>query len=91
MTRTTTKRPPVIGRYMTPRQVADILGVNCTKVGHFIDSGELSAINVAAKRNGRPRWKISPESLKQFEASRSNSKPAPLRHVRREKVPAVYF
>lgn len=58
-------------RYMSPPQVAEILAVDCAKVRTWCASGELRAVNVATRSVGRPRWRISPEALADFEAARA--------------------
>lgn len=59
-------------RYLTPRDVAELYGTNETKILSWIKSGELRAIDVSARRGERPRWRISPQALEQFEAARSS-------------------
>jgi excisionase family DNA binding protein len=55
---------------LKPKQVAERLGVNSDKVLAWIRAGELSAINVAQKASGRPRYRIDPVDLAAFEAHR---------------------
>ncbi len=74
--------------YLTPPQVAERFGIDPEKVRAFIDSGELRAINVAAKRCSRPRWRISPDALADFEASRSAT-PPPTVTRRRRRDPSI--
>jgi hypothetical protein len=69
--------------FLTPPQVGRLLGVKASKVGLWIRSGELKAVDVSERRGGRPRWKIPPESLTAFFAARS-SRPS-LPQVRRRK------
>ena len=40
--------------YRTPPQVADLYGVDVHKILVWIRSGELGALNLAAKPGGRP-------------------------------------
>lgn len=75
-------------RYLTPPQVAKRLGVNPGKIAGFIKSGQIAAIDVSLNPgSGRPRWRITPEALADFEASRSNkpttTRPKPRRRVAR--------
>ena len=67
--------------YLTTSRIAEKLGVNPSKVLGFINSGELRAIDVSHNKGvGRPRWRITPEALSEFELSRSSQpavKPAP--------------
>jgi hypothetical protein len=53
------------------------------KVRAFLRKGELVAVNVATNLSGRPRWRITPESVEQFERRRSSAPPP--RPVRRRK------
>lgn len=63
-------------RYITPPQIAESLGVGHRKVLAWILSGELTAVNVAAARDDRPRWAVDPEELERFKRSRLST-PAP--------------
>ena len=56
---------------LTPPEVAKRLRISASKVRHWIESGELSAMNVATSRTGRPRYRVSVESLAAFEVGRS--------------------
>lgn len=76
-------------RYLTPPQVAELLGVNPGKVIGWIRGGELRATNVAAKLTGRPRWRISPGDLAIFEQRRSAIAPAPKSRPRRSSAATV--
>lgn len=53
-------------------QVAAILGVNTAKVRTWIQTGELCGINVAVRRGGRPRWRITSAGLESFVQARSS-------------------
>ena len=53
-------------RWLTPPQVAAQLGVDPGKVIGWIRRGELTAVNVAESLGGRPRYRISPDALKDF-------------------------
>ena len=57
--------------YLKPADVAIKLGVNVSKVLGWIRDGELTAINTSD--SDRPRWRITPEKLAEFERSRSNN------------------
>lgn len=60
-------------QYLTPRLIAERLAIKVDKVLDWIHTGQLEAINVARNPRGkRPRWRISHEALKRFEATRSN-------------------
>ena len=74
--------------YLTPPAIARLLGVKASKIVRWCNSGEISAVNVAADRAGRPRWKISRESFEQFLATRGNRKPMKVTR-RRKSAPLV--
>ena len=57
--------------YLTPPQLAEIYGVKPAKILAWISSGELAALNLAARGSSRPRYRISPEAIEQFERRRS--------------------
>ncbi|HEV8068654.1 MAG TPA: helix-turn-helix domain-containing protein [Planctomycetaceae bacterium] len=73
--------------FLTPPQIAAQLGVKSSKIGKWIDKGELSAVNVAENRSGRPRWKISRESFAAFLAARANR---PVAKAPRRRKAALY-
>lgn len=73
--------------WSSPPAVAKKYGIKVDKVHAWIASGELEAVNVAERPNGRPRWRISPEALQAFERRRS-SRPAPA-STKRRKLPKV--
>jgi excisionase family DNA binding protein len=56
------------GICVTPRQLAQYLGVDQGKVLRWIQNGELKGINVSETQRfgGRPRWRIPPDALKEF-------------------------
>jgi len=61
---------------ITPPQLARRWGISPDKVLLWIHNGELPALNVAKRPNGRPRFVISQKSIEVFEARRSVSAPA---------------
>lgn len=69
-------------RYLTPPEVARRFGVSTSKVTTWISRGEIVALNLATAAGGRPRWRISPEALADFEARRS-AQPKPKQQRRR--------
>lgn len=71
---------------MTPKQVAERLGVAREKVVAWIVAGELAAFDVSAKRGGRPYYRISPEALEQFQRARAIIPPP--RRSRSAPIPA---
>jgi hypothetical protein len=53
------------------------------KIHAFIRRGELMAVNVATNLAGRPQWRVTPESVEQFERRRTSAPPPkPLRRRR---------
>lgn len=58
-------------RFFSVSEIAELMGVKQDNVFAWIAARELLAVNVAAKRNGKPRWRISEEALEAFQASRS--------------------
>lgn len=73
--------------YVTPPQYARSRGVKPAKVLAWIASGELVGVNMADSPSGRPRWRISPEAIENFERRRS-SQPTP-KPTRKRRLPAV--
>lgn len=75
-------------RKLTPPVIAARMGVAPEKVIAWIRSGELKAVNVATKANGRPRWAVDEQDLAAFERSRSSAAraPAPATTKARRKV-----
>lgn len=72
-------------RFLTPPQIAKLLGVGVDKVAAFIERGELVAVNTSLT-GGRPRWKVEPEALRRFLDGRSN-RPKPAKPIRRREIP----
>ena len=78
--------------YLSPRQVAERLGVDRSKVIRWITSGELIAINVATSRTGKQaRWRIDPKDFESFLARRKTTPPAPKRRRRKALPPVPNF
>jgi hypothetical protein len=76
--------------FLTPPAIAEMLEIKPSKVIAWIKSGELTASNVAAKRTGRPRWRISRASFDAFLLSRGPAPPpAPEKRRRRAATPKV--
>ncbi|MBP7937822.1 MAG: helix-turn-helix domain-containing protein [Phycisphaerae bacterium] len=70
---------------LTPPEVARIFRVDAKKVISWIRSGELRAVNVATRIDGRPRYVIDREDIAAFELRRQVVPPAPRRRrYRRE-------
>jgi hypothetical protein len=69
---------------LTPPEVAKRWGVAADKVNHLINTGQLTAVNLACDPKGRPRWRVSIEEVEKFEQKRSNSPPLPKQKRRRK-------
>lgn len=72
---------------LTPPVIARRYAVNVGKVLAWIASGELAAVNVGDGAK-RPRWRITPEALADFERRRA-AQPRPAT-ARRKKEKAGY-
>lgn len=79
--------------YLSPRGVADRLNVRVHCVLAWIANGELRAANVAVKRGGRPRWRVSAADLELFLAGRLAVTPTQARRRQRRMDPDLieYF
>jgi hypothetical protein len=61
------------------------------KVRGWIARGELAAVNVASTLAGRPRWRIMPDAVTQFEKRRGSAPPPkPQRRRRRQETVDFY-
>jgi excisionase family DNA binding protein len=72
----------------TPNELARLLRVSADRVRRWITNGELTALNTAPSRCGRPRYVILPHHLAEFERRRAAAalKPAPWRRRRTTEV-----
>lgn len=61
---------------LTIKEVAERYGVCRLTVEAWIAQGELGAVNVARNTAGRKRYRITPEALTAFDASRSTTRTA---------------
>ena len=75
----------------TTSQVAQQLGVDQGKVLDWIHSGQLVAVNVATNSGGRPRWRVSQESLAEFLTRRKSQTPPSTRPRRKTKSDVTEF
>jgi excisionase family DNA binding protein len=84
---------PIEPRKLTPPQLARRLGVGPDKVLNWIRTGELRAINGAAKPNGRPRYLIDKADVEAFEAKRQvrPERPSPARVHHRQPPDTLEF
>lgn len=58
---------------LTPKDVADVLGVSVDQVYELIEAGELVAIDVS-RGNGRASWRLSQTALADFMDRRRNDR-----------------
>lgn len=61
---------------LTPPELAAQLGVSVDKILTWIHSGELRAVNLATRLGGRPRFRIDPADVAEFE-NRRVARPIP--------------
>ena len=80
--------PVSLQRGLTVADVARRYRVSPDKVRGWIKRGELSAINTASSRCGKPRYVIMPESLERFELGRQAATP-PSPAPRRRRQPGM--
>ena len=78
-------------RMHTPPAVAEGLGVDPSKVRGWVDSGELKAVNVAARLGGRPRWRIAAADLDAFLESRRSPTPVKPQRRRQRQTNVIEF
>lgn len=79
------------GASLTVAQIAERFAVDRDVVVAWIKSGQLVAIDVSRAKRTLPRWRVTPEALREFEASRASVKPAKTqRTLRRAKRPADF-
>ena len=76
--------------FYTVSEVAKLFRVNVTKVGRWIDSGELKAVNVG---NGKkqPRYRISESALQKFAESRETAPKTKTKPRRRKRYSGRTF
>lgn len=70
--------------FLSPKDVAELLLVNSSKVVGWINSGQLLASNVTSNQGRRPRWRIKRTDPDDFLQRRANC-PAPTPTRRRRK------
>lgn len=75
--------------YLTPRQIAEMLGVGVDRVVGWIRRGELAAVCVSSSlRCRKKQFRVRRESLERFEALRTGNKS--VRKTRRNSDFPVY-
>ena len=79
-------------QWLSPPQIAELLGVAHLKILRFIRNGELRAFDLSSRRGERPRWKISPSDLESFLARRAATPPpTPVRRKRKRTDGVIQF
>jgi hypothetical protein len=73
--------------YLTPPEYAARIRVKPSKVIGLIRAGLLAAIDSADPGSSRPRYRIKPEAIEEFERRRSVTPSLP--RVRRRRSPAI--
>jgi excisionase family DNA binding protein len=76
--------------WLSPPQVAKMLGVKGDTVRHWIHSGQLPAVNVAKKEGGRPQFAVTPAGLDIFATRRSTRPPVKQKRARPKSPGKVY-
>jgi hypothetical protein len=69
---------------ISPPTYANRIGVKSDTVRYWITTGQLDAVDFSKNSGGRPRWKIFPEAIAEFEARRA-AKPAAPKPARQKK------
>ena len=76
-----------IATALTPPKLAKEWACKPEKIITFINSGELRAFDVSLNPGtGRPRWRITPEAIAEFEVRRSAVKPAAKRRRKKQSI-----
>lgn len=73
--------------YLSPPALARRLGVKPAKILAWIRTGEITAVNIGNGQS-KPRWRISPESLADWERRRSSQANVKAKPARRRATPA---
>jgi hypothetical protein len=61
------------------------------KIRRFLHRGELIGVNVATTLAGKPQWRITPQSVEEFERRRSSAPPPkPTRRRQRRELVDFY-
>jgi hypothetical protein len=72
--------------FLTPPEIAARWGTNVEKVNHFLNTGQLTGVNLAKDLNGRPRWRVHILEIEAFESRRSSAPALPKQTKRRRKA-----
>jgi len=83
------KEAPTLSPMFTPPEIARRLRVKPERVIAWIRAGKLPAINVAQPGSRRPRFRISRESLEEYERTLAVHSPKPQPTPARTKLAEV--
>jgi hypothetical protein len=78
-------------RWVTPPEYAKQRRIDVHKVLAFIKTDQLKAVNFATTTGGPPRYRISPEAIALFEASRSTAPQPRITRTRRKNPNVTEF
>lgn len=81
--------------FYTPRALAKHWGVHVDKVLRFIHAGDLPAFNAASRQSKLPRYRISVDAVREFEAAHAacpagQQRTAPARRKKRSGTPTAH-
>jgi len=76
---------------LTAPEVARRLRVSPDKIVAWIKAGELQGFNVALRRNGRPRYRISLDALLDFERRRAGADSQPSARRRQSSISTIEY
>jgi hypothetical protein len=80
------------GAFLSVAAAAELLDCDPEQILFFIHSKQLAAVNIAAKRSGRPRWRIAVAAFRQLLFARQTvATPKTTRQRRREKEPVFFL
>lgn len=76
--------------WLSPPQVAKMMGVKPDKILYWIHAGLLPAVNVAKKEGGRPQFAVTPAGLDIFSMRRTTQTPVKVKRARPKSSGKVY-
>ena len=69
--------------WLSPPQIAKMLGVKPDKVLYWIHTGKLQAVNVATQEGSRPQYMVTPAAFDLFKNRRTTQPPVKVKRARR--------
>lgn len=77
---------------LSPKEIAEQLSVSTETVLHWIHTGQLEATDCSRNQGGKPRWRITHETLETFLLQRSpETKSSPPRRKREYRKSVIEF